>query len=167
MNKLYIFLLNWLFPSLLVAQWTPDFIITPSAVNASTNEYMASCLSASGDTLHVVYADHRPAGTGIWYLHSTDGGLSWSTPLAIWDTLSNASWPAVASWGSMVHVVWFDTVAGTKASFYRHSWDGGLTWGAVSVLDSATRFWPGLACWDSLVAVSLNEDLSGNTEVFL
>src|SRR5436190_15010522 len=113
----------------LFAQWTPDIIITPSAINATTNEYMANCISASGDTLHVVYADHHSSGTGIWYLHSYDDGQTWSTPVPVWDTLGNASFPAVASWGAMVHVVWFDSLAGSKASFYRRSADGGLTWG--------------------------------------
>lgn len=148
------------------AQWSVDTIITPAAVSASTNEYMANCISASGDTLHVVYADHRTAGTGIWYLHSYDDGQSWSTPVPVWDTTGHASFPAVASFGALVHIVWFDSLAGSKASFYRRSADGGQTWGPVVVLDSVTKFWPGLACWDSLVVVSLNEDLSGNTEVF-
>src|SRR5258705_4578742 len=161
-----LFLVSWLFSHSLFAQWSVDTIITPSAINASTNEYMANCLSASGDTLHVVYADHRPSGTGIWYLHSYDNGQSWSVPVPVWDTLGHASFPAVASWGPMVHVVWFDSLPGSKASFYRRSADGGQTWGPVLVLDSVTKFWPGLACWDSLVVVSLNEDLSGNTEVF-
>jgi len=155
-----------LFSFSVFAQWTPDTIITPSAVNATTNEYMASCISASGDSLHVIYADHRSSGTGIWYLHSYDNGLTWSAPVPVWDTLAHASFPAVASSGSMVHAVWFDSIPGSKASFYRQSGDGGQTWGPVLVIDSTTKFWPGLACWDSLVVVSLNEDLSGNTEVF-
>jgi len=167
MNKIYkLLFFSWLVPSFLLAQWTADSIITPSAINASTNEYMANCISASGDTLHVVYADHRPAGTGIWYLHSNDGGQSWSIPVPVWDTTSHASFPAVASSGLEVHIVWFDSLGSSKASFYRRSADGGLTWGPVVVLDSVTKFWPGLACWDSLVVVSLNEDLGGNTEVF-
>jgi hypothetical protein len=168
MNKIFkLLFLCWLSPFALSAQWTPDAIITPLAVSASTNEYMASCLAVSGDSLYVVYADHRHTGAaGIWFLHSYDNGQSWSVPVPITDTLRNSNWPAVASWGPMVHVVWHDSVPGSKASFYCRSTDAGQTWGPVTVLDSTTKFWPGLACWDSLVVVSLNEDLSGNTEVF-
>src|ERR1043165_5024486 len=139
-NKIYSLVFAcYIFPFVVWAQWTPDLIITPAAVSASTNEYMAQCISASGDSLHVVYADHRQSGAaGIWYLHSYDNRQTWSTPVPITDTLRNSSWPAVASWGPMVHVVWFDSVPGSHASFYKRSTDAGQTWGPVMVLDSAT-----------------------------
>ncbi|HYV90338.1 MAG TPA: exo-alpha-sialidase [Chitinophagales bacterium] len=150
------------------SQWSTPLFISQGATSITLNEYMASCLAVSGTTLHVVWCDHRTTGNVIYYTHSTDTGFTWSTAIPLTDAASNATWPAVAASGSYVHVVWYAPLAGHTASFYKRSVDGGTTWGASVVLDSITKFWPGLAASGSMVAVSLNKEVvTDNTEVFL
>lgn len=160
---LFIFLL----PFISSAQWSAAVNISPNADTAGLNEDMASCLAASGDTLHVVWCDHRTTGSAIYYTHSLDTGLIWSTAVPLTDTSGNATFPAIAVSGSTVHVAWMDLISGQRASFYRHSLDGGNTWGPIICVDSISAFWPGLAASGSLVVMSINKQFAvGNTEVY-
>jgi hypothetical protein len=160
-------LLLVLIPEALHAQWEGRIPLSNPAGTAQLNENMATCLAASGGTLHVVWSDRRGHGSAIYYRRSTDTGSTWSTEIAITDTAGTAAFPAIAISGSTVHVVWMDSSLGHRASLYKRSLDGGETWGTVVVLDSNTAFWPGLAATGSTVVVSLNKRISAtNTEVF-
>src|SRR5205814_2304864 len=78
-----------IFPSLIFGGWSPKVKLSQGATKASLNENMATCLAASGDTLHVVYSDKRASGTVIYYTRSIDTGLTWSFPVAITDLTKN------------------------------------------------------------------------------
>src|SRR5258706_5122733 len=156
-----------LLPFISSAKWAPAVVISPGADTASLNENMASCLAASGDTLHAVWCDHRTTGSSIYYTHSLDTGINWSPAISITDTNGHATFPAIAVSGSAVHVAWMDLISGQRASFYRRSLDGGNTWGPIMCLDSVSAFWPGLAASGSLVVMSINKQpIVGNTEVY-
>ncbi|MBA3829115.1 MAG: T9SS type A sorting domain-containing protein [Taibaiella sp.] len=164
---LMVMVFKCLAPALVNAQWAPKVKISPNSVAATMNENMASCLAVSNDTVHVVWCDRHAAGSAVYYRRSADTGLTWNTAKPITDTMGSASFPAIAVSGATVHVVWMDTSLHRKASFYKRSLDGGNTWGATYVLDSDTKFWPGLAASGPLVVVSLNKEIiSGNTEVY-
>lgn len=155
------------FPITILAQWTPRINISPNAVAASLNENAGQCLAVNGDTVHVVWSDHRSQGHAIYYRHSLDSGITWNTAAPITDTTGSATFPAIAVNGLTVHVVWLDTLLGVPASFYKRSLDGGNTWEAAVCLDSNTKFWPGVATSGSMVFVTLNKELvANNTEVF-
>jgi hypothetical protein len=165
MKKLLVALI--ILPFISSAQWQPSVVISAGADTAGLNENMASCLAASGDTLHVVWCDHRTTGSSIYYTHSLDTGINWSPAIPITDTNGSATFPAIAVSGSTVHVAWMDLILGQRASFYRRSLDGGNTWGAIICLDSVSAFWPGLAASGSLVVMSINKLFAvGNTEVY-
>ncbi len=167
MRKKLLFLTAIIFPLFSCAQWGPAVVISPNADTAGLNENMASCLAASGDTLHVVWCDHRTTGSSIYYTHSLDTGISWSPAIPITDTNGHATFLAIAVSGSNVHVAWMDLISGQRASFYRRSPDGGNTWGPIVCLDSVSAFWPGLAASGSLVVMSINKQpVVGNTEVY-
>lgn len=150
------------------AQWTPVVNITPFAISAGLNENAYPCLAVSGDTLHVVYTDHRTQGWAVYYQQFPDSGNTWTTGVAITDTMGKASMPCVAVLGSNIHVVWMDTLNGIRASYYKHSLDGGLTWSSNYCLDTNTKFWPGIAVDGQMVVATLNKALTlTNIEVFI
>lgn len=154
-------------PFVVSAQWT-NTIITPNSNAAGLNENANQCLAVSGDTLHVAYWDHRSNGWAIYYMHSLDSGMTWSTPVAITDTNGKASDPSIAAFGSTVHVVWMDSINGHRCSKYIRSLDGGNTWGAPVMADSATDWWPGVATYDNLVIITINKIIPvNNSEVFI
>jgi hypothetical protein len=100
------------------------------------------------------------------YDQSPDAGNTWAAPTTL-QVCNSCGFSAIATFGASVHVVWMDSLGGTRASFYKRSLDGGLHWDPAVVLDSVTKFWPGIACSGNLVIATLNKDLSGNTEVFI
>src|ERR1035437_1510586 len=138
-------------PALVFAQWSAPVNLSPNAISASLNEDMGPCLAVSGDTLNVVWVDHRSHGEAIYYRHSLDTGVTWSAPIAITDTMGKASFTVIAANGKNIHVVWMDTLNGIRASYYIRSLDGGITWGPKVCLDINTVFWPGVAVSGSTV----------------
>ncbi len=158
---------TFMFPAALLAQWEPNRNISPNAMSAALNENANQCIAVSGDTLHVVYSDHRSNGWAIYYTQSPDSGNTWSTPMPITDTTGKASMPSIAVNGLTVHVTWMDSISGHRASYYKRSLDGGVTWGNNVVLDSTTDWWPGVATSGALVVATINKNAAvGNSEVF-
>jgi hypothetical protein len=154
------------------AQWSAPVDISPSAVSAGLNESMGSCLGVSGDTVHVVWTDKLSNNHAIiYYTHSLDTGLTWSNAVPISPPAGNAWNPAIAVSGLNVHVVWreIDTVTNHRASWYRHSLDGGYTWGPLFFLDS-TADWPAVTVSDTTVYIANDVVVAQspyNTEIFL
>ncbi|MCX6248008.1 MAG: exo-alpha-sialidase [Bacteroidetes bacterium] len=159
-------------PLLSIAQWSTPVNISPGAVSAILNESMGSCIGVSGDTVHVVYADRFTLKTGaVYYVQSGDTGLTWSNPVVISTLNGNAFNPAIAVNGSTVHVVWreIDTITQHRTSWYRHSLDGGNTWGTAVVLDTVVADWPAIAVSGNTVYVANDIVTSSspyNTEIF-
>jgi hypothetical protein len=163
----------FLFPPAAQAQWSAPVIISTGAVSAILNESMGPCIGASGDTLHVVYADRFNSAKGaIYYTQSVDTGLTWTTPIAISDTAGNAFNPAIAVNGSNIHVVWrkIDPLNNAhRTSYYKHSLDGGFTWGPLVLLDDSIADWPAVAVSGDTVYVANDiktADSPYNTEIF-
>ena len=154
--------------SFLIAQWGPPVKLSIHGKSAVLNENANQCMAVNGDTLNVVWSDHRTNGYAIYYERSTDSGMTWDPAVPVTDTAGKATMPAIAVSGLTVHIVWMDSIQGHRASYYRHSLDGGNTWGPVVVLDSNTTFWPGIAANGPKVYATINNNLtSANSEVFL
>ena len=159
-------------PFSLRSQWSSAFNLSPSAHAAYLNESMGSCIGVSGDTVHVVWADRLDNTHGVlYYVRSVDSGLSWSVPVAITDISGNAWNPAIAVNGANLHVVWrvIDTVTNKRNSHYKHSLDGGITWGTDLTVDTSVADWPAVAVWGDTVYIAndiLVTDTPYNTEVF-
>jgi hypothetical protein len=157
--------------ALTFGQWSAPVNLSPAAVSAGLNESMGSCLGTSGDTLHVVWTDKLSSKkAALYYSHSLDTGLTWSAPIAITSLSKNAWNPAIAVNGLNVHVAWreIDTITGHRASWYKHSLDGGNTWGPNVFLDS-TADWPAISVSGNNVYIA-NDSVTAaapyNTEIF-
>ncbi len=161
-----------LFPSLVVAQWSGPVNLSPGATSAGLNESMGSCIGVNGDIVHVVYGDRFNSTHGaIFYTRSSNAGLTWTNPVAITDLHGNAWNAAIAVNGINIHVVWrtIDTLDNHRSSHYKHSIDGGNTWGPDLQIDSPVADWPAVAVSGNHVYVANDIVTSANpynTEIF-
>lgn len=112
-------------------------------VSHSPSSAAHASLAASGQTVHVVWGDHRDGQQAeIYYRRSLDVGATWQPEVRLSD-VPHESWvPAVASSGRDVYVGWVDTKDGNEEEYIRASHDGGVTWGpSVRLTDHRANSW--------------------------
>lgn len=118
-------------------QWEPDVRLT-DVLGACRGGYIETC----GDTIYVVFSDNRqPAGDDVYFIRSTDMGITWSDDVAISPLDTNSSWGGqFAVRGETLHVVYYDTrYVGRWVIYYRRSIDGGENWEPETLLSSQWR----------------------------
>lgn len=72
-----------------------------------------------GSAVHLVWQYHQ---TGIYYLRSTDNGMTWNKEERIAPVTKGKAWgPSVAVEGKNVHVVWCEENKGNKNIYYKRN----------------------------------------------
>lgn len=99
----------------------------------------------STNALHVCYSDFANSSVKSYYLHSTNGGTSWSTPLNISSfTKGNITlMPVVAAANGRVSLSWYDIDSVSRKAVYHsiQSLDGGNHWlSSRPLAQDTTRF---------------------------
>lgn len=124
------------------------------------NSSIYPSLAASGSDVHVVWEDIRSGDLEIYYKHSTDSGSSWSPDIRLTYYSGLSFYPSIASFDTMVHVVWQDDRDGDFEIYYKRSSDRGMTWGPDTRLtqDTAQSRRPCVAVSGSKVHVVWDDD---------
>ncbi len=140
-----------------------------SFVAELTERIIGASISATGSqTLDVVYSA-RPGATqnpNIYHSRSTNGGASWSTPVAIAQTAPTSQAPKIAhDAGGRPHVVWQET---TAAPGFAVHYTRGLPWSTPITISpgiqNARR--PALAIAGNTVHVAFTNSVSINNNDF-
>jgi hypothetical protein len=80
------------------------------------------------NSIHVVWEDDRDGTRAVLFAHSSDGGISFSTPAKISQGTGIAEEAHIAADASgRIHVSWVEEVEGTRQAFYSRSTDSGAT----------------------------------------
>jgi hypothetical protein len=91
-------------------------VLTWSPVNCYDPDIV---VDSAGD-IHVVFCDDTPGNAEIYYLNSTNGGLTWRTKKRLSWTSGPSEFPAViADPSGDLHVVWQDETPGNFEIYYR------------------------------------------------
>lgn len=111
-------------------------------------------IAVSSDSIvHIVWRDQRYSGNmEIFYLRSSNKGISWSTETRLTNASGESSYPTIATTGPTVHVTWEDTRDGNREIYYKRSTDGGQNWGT----DTRVTYSPSLASWHPSIFSSGN-----------
>ena len=118
------------------ATWTSPIDISQAPTYTQTQPSIAVD-AATGD-IHVVWAESRPSGSGIYHTVSTDGGVSWSTPALLSGAGGPAIEPAITVWtAGVVYAVWQDGRFGQPDILFARSSDRGLTWSGAGRVNTA------------------------------
>ncbi|MCK4265995.1 MAG: exo-alpha-sialidase, partial [Thermoplasmata archaeon] len=86
-----------------------------------------TCIAANGLYVHVMHVRWVP--NEMFYIRSTDGGITWEpeqqlSPIDVRDSWQNS----IAVWQDNVHLVFGDTIDGSNEVHYMNSTDNGMTW---------------------------------------
>jgi hypothetical protein len=143
--------------------WESDMRFTYNAFNSQL-----PAVAASGSVVYVVWVDNRNGNWEIFYKHSTDAGLNWSSDFRLTSD-SAVSWaPSLAVSGSVVHVVWYDARNGNNEIYYKRSSNAGTNWSADTRLtnNTASSSLPSVSVSGSRVLVVWCDDRDGNNEIY-
>ncbi len=105
--------------------WGPDIRITDTTSPAVT----APVLSVSGQNLHVSWVSGSWPNYNIYYIRSTDNGLSWSASQKLTKITSYYFYPTITVSGQYVHVAFQEQDSQYVYIHYIRSSDGGMSWG--------------------------------------
>ncbi len=112
------------------AQWEPDRRLTSNEATSLTSRNSQWCIGTNPTGMvHICFYDDRSGNNEIYYLRSTDEGLTWGGEMRLTDDTAKSWTPAIAVADSFLHLVWFDTRDGQNGEiYYRRSTDNGLSW---------------------------------------
>ncbi len=118
---------------------TPTYI----AFDQSGSQYSADINFMSPGTLHIVYGRLPEEGGNhvVTHIRSTDGGLTWSAPKAIYTVpYQDRGVSNLRVWTNLpdkVYATWteWDTSGNGQAIYFARSLDNGLTWEKPIMLD--------------------------------
>lgn len=104
----------------------------------------------------------------IYYKRSRDGGTSWGADIRLTNAPGLSNRPSIAFYGKDLHVVWFDDRDGNVEVYYKHSTDGGTTWGLDVRLTNAPgdSLHPTVAVSRDAVHVVWFDRRDGNAEIY-
>jgi hypothetical protein len=147
--------------------WGSDIYLT-TYTNSNANAYPS--MTASGQTIHVVWVDSRN-GYNVYYKRSTDGGLSWNadTQLSSNSLSTQSPYQSVCVNGQVVHAVWSSNNSGSYQVYYKRSTDNGLSWSTDTILTSntdASLIYPSASVTGQNVHIVWNDDRDGNQEIY-
>ncbi len=145
--------------------WEPDIRLTN---NPSYSGYPG--VVVSGSVVHVVWEDDRDGSGDIYYKRSADGGLTWGADTPLTNDPADSWDPYISVNDSVVHITWEDDRNGSSnyEIYYKHSTDGGITWGADTRLTNALNVseYPSIAVSGSIVHVVWEDNRNnGNYEI--
>jgi hypothetical protein len=143
--------------------WSADAKIS----NGPVSHYPS--VTAQSQEIHIVYEDEPPGGNEeIFYLRSTDGGVTWLQAVRITNQPSFSYAPSVSVSGSYVHVSWFDSRDVFPEIYYKRSTDRGISWGAdvrISSADFIDSQSPSIWAADTIVHLTWIDGKHGNVEI--
>ena len=155
------------------SQWSSDLRLTfhPSFSSTSLNNARCLAIDPTGariEVLHLTFFDDRDGNREIYYKRSNNGGTSWSSDVRLTNNPAISHFPAIAAWGSGIHVVWEEYRDGNGEIYYTRSTDGGVTWSANTRLTNnpSNSLSPSIAVVDNHVHLTWFDQRDGNSEIY-
>lgn len=136
MKKLNLFIFFYLFIfNYAYCQWNSDVRLTTDLASV---DYPS--IATSGSYVHTVWQDYRIGGNlEIYYKSSDNEGTDWSADIRLTNNDGESYQPCIASFGSNVHVVWWDYRDFHYEIYYKRSTNNGLNWEADTRITNTLR----------------------------
>lgn len=135
--------------------WESDTRITNTVRQSS-----APSISVSGLDVHIVWEETTGAGsteTQIYYIKSTDNGLSWGTAVQLNSINNNSLYPVISSSENNIHVSWYTN----NKLHYRRSTNAGNSWLTDTLLvDATASVFPSIGVYNDMIHLVWRENNS-------
>ena len=83
----------------------------------------------SNNHIHVVWHDDTWGNLEIYYMRSTDGGVTWGSAKRLTWNGGDSNYAAIAAdSNNRIHVAWHDSTPGNHEIYYIKSTNNGVTW---------------------------------------
>ncbi len=142
-------------------------------LSGDTSYNSRPAFSVSGSSVNALWLNTRAYPYNqIYFKHSPDGGKSWGTDTQLTTDFSTKIYSSsMAASGSNIHLVWEVFGDGNKNDiYYKHSTDGGITWGTETLLTNnftkSNGSYPFVAASGSAVQVAWMDNRDGNSEIY-
>jgi len=146
--------------------WSQDIRLTQSQGFSYTPS-----VTVLDSIVHVVwtyYSSSEPYE--IYYMRSSDGGLTWSSMMRLTNNIYGSFEPSVAAFGSNVYLVWRDARdSGNNEIYYKRSSDQGRTWDSMDTrltYATSTSWCPAVEASGFFVHVVWWDSRTGRWEVY-
>lgn len=105
--------------------------------------------------------------TEVWMTTSVNNGTTWSAQQQISNAAGRSEDQHIATDGSNVHLTWNDNRSGTMQIYYRHSNDGGITWGPETAIFLTASYTTMVSLFGPYVDIAVGNQAGGNFDVWL
>lgn len=144
--------------------WSDTIYLSSNTTNA-----VYPTIAVSGNTVHVAWSDYRNVNPEVYYVQSTDNGMTWDTPQRLtYDDprLLNIYDVNMVSEETKVYLAWKDYRSGSSEIFFKRSSDSGKTWGPDQRLtyDYRASYSPSIAVEGSAIYIAY-DDYGSKTNV--
>jgi len=143
--------------------WGEDTRLSNSNYEARDPE-----LDVSGSFVHLSWQDVRDGNPEIYYMSSSDQGLTWGEEKRLTYNEAISERPSLIAEDSTIHLVWQDMRSGHYQVYYKCSADAGLSWAEDTLLsktDYNSQF-PSIDFSGNWLNVIWSDMRDGNWEIY-
>ena len=125
----------------------------PSPLPGNSFRYfLVPQIAADNHGVYIVWDDYGRGNSNVMFVKSTDGGVTWTSPLQVNDLITGQHFfSTISVSGGTISIAWYDSRLGQLSSgtitaldvFYANSKDGGLTF-SPNIRITSTSFNPNI-----------------------
>ncbi len=148
-----------------------DFGITWGADTRLTNDAgvsLQACCAVTGLIAHVSWHDNRNGNDEIYYMRSTDGGLTWGADTRLTTLTGVSFFASMQAAGQFVFAAWVENTDGNPEIYSKRSTDAGLTWEANvrQTNNPAISIRPTVSISGSNFHIVWQDNVDGNDDIY-
>lgn len=128
-------------------------------------------ISVYGNYVHIVWRDYRDGNWEIYYINSSDSGLSWSDEQRLTYNVDDSYQASIVVDSISVHIVWIDNRDGYEWEYevyFKNSTDNGISWSSdLKLTTSVNRTaLPDITVSNGCMHVVFADNRTGNNEIY-
>jgi len=151
--------------SFLFSQLTAEQIEPINVSNSKEKSDLAQ-LSVLGNNVFVVWRDKSTGDKDIYFVKSSDEGLSFEKPVNLSDNEGPSAFPRMAIIGDNIYTTWYDYTPGQSDIFFAKSIDNGNSFETINLSDNkGVSYNPWVAAYQNNVYVVWNDETPTVTQL--